>query len=175
MRAVVQRVLSAKVEVEGRIVSEIGPGLCVLVGVFDGDTDVDSEYMCRKILNMRLFMDDNKGRAWDQSVMQKKYEVLLVSQFTLYGFLQRNRPDFHLAMPPQKARTFYQTFVENVGKAFDPAKVKDGVFGVMMNVHLVNDGPVTMLLDSRKKASDMATEPIGEERSGRSNLENDGA
>ncbi|KAJ7570640.1 hypothetical protein O6H91_01G129700 [Diphasiastrum complanatum] len=82
--------------------------------------------------------------------MQKNYEVLLVSQFTLYGLLKGNKPDFHLAMPPQQAEPFYNSFAAKVSKAYKPELVKDGIFGAMMQIHLVNDGPVTMHLDSRK-------------------------
>ncbi|KAG0568622.1 hypothetical protein KC19_6G034000 [Ceratodon purpureus] len=150
MRAVVQRVTSARIEVDGKTVSEIGHGLLVLVGLLDSDTDVDSEFICRKILNMRLFQNEKTGKPWDQNVMQKNYEVLLVSQFTLYGVLKGNKPDFHVAMPPQLAKPFYESLVQRVRKAYKPDAVKDGVFGAMMQVHLVNDGPVTMNLDSRK-------------------------
>uniref|UniRef100_A0A803LLS0 D-aminoacyl-tRNA deacylase n=1 Tax=Chenopodium quinoa TaxID=63459 RepID=A0A803LLS0_CHEQI len=109
MRAVVQRVTSASVEVDGSIVSQIGPGLLV---------------------------------------MQKNYEVLLVSQFTLYGTLKGNKPDFHVAMPPQRAKPFYETVVENFRKSYNPDSIKDGIFGAMMKVNLVNDGPVTLQLES---------------------------
>ncbi|KAK4770802.1 hypothetical protein SAY87_031334 [Trapa incisa] len=148
MRAVVQRVISASVEVEGRIVSEIGPGLLVLVGLHESDTDSDAEYICRKVLNMRLFPNESTGRGWDQNVMQMNYGVLLVSQFTLYGFLKGNKPDFHVAMPPQMAKPFYESLVERFRKAYSPDAVKDGIFGAKMKVNLVNDGPVTMQLDS---------------------------
>ncbi|KAK3431280.1 hypothetical protein EUGRSUZ_E02654 [Eucalyptus grandis] len=132
MRAVVQRVASASVEVEGRTVSEIGPGLLVLVGIHDSDTDSDADYICRKVLNMRLFTNESTGRGWDQNVMQKNYGVLLVSQFTLYGILKGNKPDFHVAMPPQKAKPFYESLVERFRKAYSPDAVKDGIFGAMM-------------------------------------------
>ncbi|KAJ1685004.1 hypothetical protein LUZ63_016394 [Rhynchospora breviuscula] len=148
MRAVVQRVLSASVEVEGRIVSEIGPGLLVLVGIHEADTHSDADYICRKVLNMRLFPNEETGKAWDQSVVQRDYGVLLVSQFTLYGVLKGNKPDFHVAMPPQKAKPFYASLVEKFQKAYSSDAVKDGIFGAMMKVNLVNDGPVTMQLDS---------------------------
>ncbi|XP_064935869.1 uncharacterized protein LOC135584432 isoform X2 [Musa acuminata AAA Group] len=148
MRAVVQRVLSASVEVEGRVVSEIGPGLLVLVGVHESDTDGDADYICRKVLNMRLFSNSKTGKAWDLSVKQSNFGVLLVSQFTLYGILKGNKPDFHVAMPPQKAKTFYESLVEKFRKSYTSDAVKDGVFGAMMKVNLVNDGPVTMQLDS---------------------------
>ncbi|KAG5104726.1 hypothetical protein JHK82_041696 [Glycine max] len=148
MRAVVQRVASASVEVEGRIVSEIGPGLLVLVGIHDSDSDADADYICRKVLNMRLFPNENTGKAWDHSVMQKNYQVLLVSQFTLYGFLKGNKPDFHVAMAPQRAKPFYASLVDRFRNAYNSDAIKDGVFGAMMKVNLVNDGPVTMQLDS---------------------------
>ncbi|CAK9876169.1 unnamed protein product [Sphagnum jensenii] len=153
MRAVVQRVLSARVEVEGRIVSEIGPGLLVLIGLLDSDVDADADFICRKVLNMRLFHNDKNGKAWDQNVMQKSYSVLLVSQFTLYGVLKGNKPDFHVAMPPQQAKPFYEAIVQKFSKAYRPDAVKDGLFGAMMQVHLVNDGPVTMQLDSHKSSA----------------------
>ncbi|OWM91158.1 hypothetical protein CDL15_Pgr000101 [Punica granatum] len=152
MRAVVQRVASASVEVEGRIVSEIGPGLLVLVGLHESDTDSDAEYICRKVLNMRLFPNESTGRGWDQNVMQKNYGVLLVSQFTLYGVLKGNKPDFHVAMPPQSAKSFYDSVVERFRKAYSPDAIKDGIFGAKMKVNLVNDGPVTMQLDSSASA-----------------------
>ncbi|XP_048446885.1 D-aminoacyl-tRNA deacylase isoform X2 [Pyrus x bretschneideri] len=149
MRAVVQRVASASVEVEGRIVSEIGPGLLVLVGLHDSDSTSDADYICRKVLNMRLFPNESTGRGWDQNVMQRNYEVLLVSQFTLYGILKGNKPDFHVAMPPQKAKPFHASVVESFRNSYKPDAVKDGVFGAMMKVNLVNDGPVTMQIDSQ--------------------------
>uniref|UniRef100_A0A2P2J1D2 D-aminoacyl-tRNA deacylase n=1 Tax=Rhizophora mucronata TaxID=61149 RepID=A0A2P2J1D2_RHIMU len=160
MRAVVQRVSSASVEVEGRVVSQIGPGLLVLIGLHESDTDTDADYICRKVLNMRLFPNETTGRGWDLSVMQKNYGLLLVSQFTLHGILKGNKPDFHVAMPPQKAKSFYESLVDKFRKSYRPDAVKDGVFGAMMKVNLVNDGPVTMQLDSGKssKTTDEATE-----------------
>lgn len=149
MRAVVQRVASASVEVEGRIVSEIGPGLLVLVGIHDSDSDADADYICRKVLNMRLFTNEDAGKVWDHSVMQKNYQVLLVSQFTLYGFLKGNKPDFHVAMAPQRAKPFYASLVDRFRNAYNSDAIKDGVFGAKMKVSLVNDGPVTMQLDSQ--------------------------
>ncbi|KAB5534066.1 hypothetical protein DKX38_017165 [Salix brachista] len=165
MRAVVQRVNSASVEVDGNMVSEIGPGLLVLVGLHESDTDSDADYICRKVLNMRLFTNESTGRGWDQNVMQRNYEVLLVqivtvpiacvlivSQFTLYGVLKGNKPDFHVAMPPQKAKPFYESLVDKFRKSYRPDAIKDGVFGAMMKVNLVNDGPVTMQLDSSQSS-----------------------
>ncbi|XP_062016874.1 uncharacterized protein LOC133733241 [Rosa rugosa] len=148
MRAVVQRVASASVEVEGRTVSAIGPGLLVLVGLHESDSVSDAEYICRKVLNMRLFTNESSARGWDQNVMQRNYEVLLVSQFTLYGILKGNKPDFHVAMAPDKAKPFYASLVQSFRKSYKPDAIKDGVFGAMMKVNLVNDGPVTMQIDS---------------------------
>ncbi|KAF9608736.1 hypothetical protein IFM89_010868 [Coptis chinensis] len=124
MRAVVQRVASASVEVEGRMVSEIGPGLLVLVGLHESDVESDADYICRKVLNMRLFSNDKTGKAWDQNVMQRDYGVLLVSQFTLFGVLKGNKPDFHVAMPPQKAKPFYESLVEKFRQSYNPDSIK---------------------------------------------------
>ncbi|KAL2931802.1 D-aminoacyl-tRNA deacylase [Bienertia sinuspersici] len=132
MRAVVQRVTSASVEVEGKIVSEIGPGLLVLIGVHDSDSDADSNYICRKVLNMRLFPNENTGKAWDQSVMQKNYEVLLVSQFTLCGTLKGNKPDFHVAMPPERSKPFYESLVEKFRKSYNPDSIKGSSYLQLM-------------------------------------------
>ncbi|KAF8649517.1 hypothetical protein HU200_064272 [Digitaria exilis] len=148
MRAVVQRVLSASVEVEGRVVSAIGPGLLVLVGVHEADTDSDADFICRKVLNMRLFPNENTGKVWDQSSVSKLILSYSVSQFTLYGILKGNKPDFHVAMPPAKAKPFYASLVEKFQRSYSADSVKDGVFGAMMKVSLVNDGPVTMHVDS---------------------------
>ncbi|KAM7266069.1 hypothetical protein ACFE04_003752 [Oxalis oulophora] len=146
MRAVVQRVTSASVEVEGKIVSEIGPGLLVLVGVHESDTESDAEYICRKVLNMRLFTNETTAKVWDQNVMQKNYSVLLGG---LVNLLLGNKPDFHVAMPPQKAKPFYASLVDRFQKSYNPDAIKDGIFGAMMKVNLVNDGPVTMQIDSQ--------------------------
>ncbi|CAH9123652.1 unnamed protein product [Cuscuta epithymum] len=148
MRATVQRVASASVEVDGQLVSTIGPGLLVLIGIHESDVDADADYICRKVLNMRLFPNKETGKTWDQSVLQKNYEILLVSQFTLYGILKGNKPDFHVAMPPDKAKPFYEAVLEKFRVAYKPDAVKDGIFGAMMKVNLVNDGPVTMQIES---------------------------
>ncbi|KAF8097420.1 hypothetical protein N665_0289s0009 [Sinapis alba] len=159
MRAVIQRVSSSSVTVDGRIVSEIGPGLLVLIGIHESDTDADADYICRKVLNMRLFTNETTGRGWDQNVMQMNYGVLLVSQFTLYGFLKGNKPDFHVAMPPEKAKPFYASLVERFQRAYKPDAVKDGVFGAMMKVTLVNDGPVTMQIESPQSSKNETKAP----------------
>ncbi|KAL0305678.1 UNVERIFIED_CONTAM: D-aminoacyl-tRNA deacylase [Sesamum radiatum] len=151
----------AVLQVEGRTVSAIGPGLLVLVGLHETDVEADAEYICRKVLNMRLFPNEKTGKTWDQNVMQKNYEVLLVSQFTLYGVLKGNKPDFHVAMPPEAAKPFYASLVEKIQKAYREDAVKvcvptSCIYAKIVN--LVNDGPVTMQLDSAqtsKNANDV--------------------
>ncbi|XP_037830495.1 D-aminoacyl-tRNA deacylase 1 isoform X1 [Kryptolebias marmoratus] len=147
MRAVVQRVTKASVTVGGEQVSSIGRGLCVLLGISAEDTQKDAEYMVRKVLNLRLF-EDESGRAWSKSVMERDFEVLCVSQFTLQCVLKGNKPDFHLAMPAELAQPFYGSILENMRSAYKPEMIKDGEFGAFMQVHIQNDGPVTVDLTS---------------------------
>lgn len=149
MRAVIQRVKHASVSVDGEIVSKIGPGLLCLIGCEADDAEHDADYICRKVLNTRLFKEDGTNRAWSKSVKEIDGEVLLVSQFTLHAQLRGRKPDFHRAMPPQEASAFYERFVERVRVAYDPKRVQDGIFGAMMDVKLENEGPVTVILDSR--------------------------
>ncbi|XP_053708991.1 D-aminoacyl-tRNA deacylase 1 isoform X3 [Synchiropus splendidus] len=123
MRAVIQRVSRASVTVGGEQVSSIGPGLCVLLGISADDTQKDAEYMVRKILNLRLF-EDEEGRAWSRSVMDRHYEVLCVSQFTLQCILKGNKPDFHAAMPAALAQPFYQSILEKLRSSYRPESVR---------------------------------------------------
>ncbi|XP_037830496.1 D-aminoacyl-tRNA deacylase 1 isoform X2 [Kryptolebias marmoratus] len=123
MRAVVQRVTKASVTVGGEQVSSIGRGLCVLLGISAEDTQKDAEYMVRKVLNLRLF-EDESGRAWSKSVMERDFEVLCVSQFTLQCVLKGNKPDFHLAMPAELAQPFYGSILENMRSAYKPEMIK---------------------------------------------------
>lgn len=147
MRAIVQRVTQASVTVDGNIISSIGKGICVLVGIGRMDAPKDVEYLIRKILNLRIFEDDD-GKRWNKSVMDKKYEVLCVSQFTLEMVLKGNKPDFHGAMEPELSQVFYENFLQQMRESYSQEKVKDGVFGAMMQVHIQNDGPVTIPLES---------------------------
>jgi len=148
MKAVVQRVLSGSVSVEGEIVSSIGKGIVALVGIHKDDTPVEREYIVRKLLNLRLW-EDEKGRRWAKSAKDLGLELLCVSQFTLYHVMKGNKPDFHLAMGGELSKAFYQQFLADMKKGYgDSEKVKDGVFGAMMQVELVNDGPVTLELES---------------------------
>ncbi|XP_048858353.1 D-aminoacyl-tRNA deacylase 1 isoform X1 [Brienomyrus brachyistius] len=128
-------------------VSTIGRGLCVLLGISVEDTQRDVEYMVRKILNIRLFEDEN-GRAWSRSVMDRELEVLCISQFTLQCYLKGNKPDFHSAMPAELAQPFYTSMLEQMRSTYRPELIKDGQFGAYMQVHIQNDGPVTIELES---------------------------
>ena len=147
MRAVVQRVTRARVTVEGKVVGEIGPGLVVLLGVAHDDKREDADYLAAKIAALRIF-DDSEGRM---NVALKEIDggLLVLSQFTLYGDVRRGlRPSWSDAAPPEVAEPLYEYFVESSRKLI--ARVETGSFRKMMLVELVNDGPVTIMLDSRK-------------------------
>ena len=147
MRAVVQRVLNACVRAEGRVVGEIGPGLVILLGVAKGDTPADAAFLAEKTAQLRIF-NDPQGRM-NVSLLDSGGAALVVSQFTLYGDVRRGRrPGFHRAAPPEEANALYQEYVRCL-RALGP-RVETGVFRAHMEVELVNDGPVTILLDSEK-------------------------
>src|SRR5580698_6730956 len=147
MRAVVQRVSRAKVAVNGNIAGEIGLGLLVLLGVGQADTEADAAYLAEKISGLRVF-EDEQGKM-NRSVQDAGGSVLAVSQFTLYGDVRRGkRPSFDEAAPPEKARQLYEFFVERIRAA--GLRCETGRFQEMMQVELVNEGPVTILLDSAK-------------------------
>jgi D-tyrosyl-tRNA(Tyr) deacylase len=147
MRAVVQRVSRAQVAVKGEIAGEIGLGLLVLLGVGRDDTEADATYLAEKIAGLRVFEDD-QGKM-NRSVQELGGSVLAVSQFTLYGDVRRGkRPSFDAAAPPEKARQLYEIFVEQIRAA--GLRCETGRFQEMMKVELVNEGPVTILLDSAK-------------------------
>jgi D-tyrosyl-tRNA(Tyr) deacylase len=145
MVALVQRVKEAAVDVEGRTVGEIGAGLLILLGVHVDDTTTESEWVARKCVNLRIFPDDD-GRM-DRSVTDTGGEVLVVPQFTLYGdTTQGNRPSFTEAAAPDRAERLYEHFVEHVRTALG-RPIPTGVFGAMMDVRLINDGPVTLWVE----------------------------
>ena len=147
MRAVVQRVSRAKVTVNGEITGEIGVGLLVLLVVGASDTRSESDYLCEKMIGLRIFED--AGGKMNLSVSDVGGALLVVSQFTLYGDVRRGkRPSFDAAGPPQMARELYEYFVERVRAA--GLRCETGQFQEMMQVELVNKGPVTILLDSAK-------------------------
>jgi D-tyrosyl-tRNA(Tyr) deacylase len=147
MRAVVERVSRAKVTVNGWISGEIGMGLLVLLGVGQQDTDTDANYLAEKIAGLRIF-EDHDGKM-NRSVQEVGGSVLAVSQFTLYGDVRRGkRPSFDAAARPERARRLYELFVERICEA--GLRCETGRFQEMMQVELVNEGPVTILLDSGK-------------------------
>ncbi|KAF9084511.1 D-tyrosyl-tRNA(Tyr) deacylase [Mortierella sp. AM989] len=178
MRAVLQRVVQASVEVNGQQISKIKQGLCVLVGLSVDDTSADIDFMVRKLLSVRVF-DSNQSalqdgassttslsssstspsdageqqpsKMWAKSVVDIGGEILCVSQFTLYGqVIKGSKPDFHLSMKSETSRQMYCEFLDRLKKAYKPDRIKDGEFGAMMLVNIANDGPVTLELDSRK-------------------------
>jgi D-tyrosyl-tRNA(Tyr) deacylase len=147
MRAVVQRVQHAQVTVNGEIVGRIGPGLLVLLGVSRVDTRADVDYLVAKVLGLRIFEDND--RKMNLSLTDTHGAVLAVSQFTLYGDVRRGkRPSFDQAAPPDLARELYEYFVEKIRQTGFICEA--GHFQAMMQVELVNDGPVTILLDSAR-------------------------
>ena len=147
MRALVQRVSKANVEVNEKNISSINKGLLVLLGIQDTDDESDVTWLSNKIIKMRIFEDDN--RKMNQSIEDIGGELLIVSQFTLYASTKKgNRPSFINAAHPDKALPIYQTFVSECNKQIS---TQTGKFGAMMQVGLVNDGPVTIWLDSRNK------------------------
>jgi D-aminoacyl-tRNA deacylase len=147
MRAVVQRVSRAQVRVRDEVAGDIGPGLLVLLGVGNDDSYADADYLADKIVGLRIF-EDTHGKM-NLGLAETNGSVLAVSQFTLYGDVRRGkRPSFDAAAPPEKARTLYEYFVERIRAA--GLRCETGQFQEMMQVELINDGPVTILLDSSK-------------------------
>ena len=146
MKAVIQRVSRAGVTVEGELVSSIGNGLLILLGVADGDTTRDAEVLAEKIANLRIFSDSDD--KMNLSLLTVNGEALVVSQFTLCGnCVKGRRPDFFAAAKPDTANELYEYFCERIKKA-GVEKVGKGIFGADMKVELLNDGPVTIIIDS---------------------------
>ena len=148
MRAIVQRVKEARVEVDGEVTGRIGEGMLVLLGAGKDDSDVDAEYLAEKILTLRIF-EDPDGKM-NLSVTDTGGSLLVVSQFTLYGDCRKGRrPSFDKAAPPEAAEALYEEFVSKLRAR--GSHVETGRFRAMMDVHLVNWGPVTLMLDSKKE------------------------
>lgn len=144
MRVLVQRVRSARVDVDGKTVGKIGHGLLLLVGITHHDTIEDARYLAEKVAHLRIFEDERQKMG--RSVLDVGGAVLSVSQFTLYGHVRRGRrPDFTDAARPEHAREIYEQFNRMLAEYGLP--VETGRFGAMMQVHLINDGPVTLLLE----------------------------
>ncbi len=149
MKAVIQRVKSASVRIDGVTVGSIGPGLLVLIGIRKDDAVRDMEWMADKIINLRIF-ETAEGKL-DKSLLDVKGELLLVSQFTLYGDCAKGRrPSFGEAMEAEKARVYFEAFVNKTREKVE--KVETGVFQAAMEVSLVNDGPVTLVVESGPNA-----------------------
>jgi D-tyrosyl-tRNA(Tyr) deacylase len=146
MIAVVQRVKKSSVEVDGKVVGEIGKGVNILLGVAEEDTEEDINKLVNKIVNLRMFEDENKKMNY--SLLDINGEALVISQFTLLANLKKGRrPSFEYAAKPDKAKALYEKFVEEFSKY---VKVQTGVFGADMKVYILNDGPVTFILDSKQ-------------------------
>jgi len=145
MRAVIQRVKNAEVKIDGKIVGKIGKGLLVLLAVHQDDTEDKIEKMATKIINLRIFAD--KDDKMNLSIKDVGGEILVVSQFTLYGDISKgNRPSFIESAKPDKAVPYYEKFVEKI--KVSGLKTATGEFGAMMEVSLINDGPVTIIIDT---------------------------
>lgn len=148
MRAVIQRVTSASVTVGGELVSEIGEGLLIFLGIAHDDTAAELDYIANKVINLRIFEDS--GGKMNRSLLDTGGAALVVSQFTLYGDCRKGRrPSFIDAARPEQAKALYEQFIDVL--ASRNIRTQGGTFQAMMDVQLVNDGPVTILLDSRKQ------------------------
>ena len=147
MRAIVQRVKSANVQIEGQLIAEIESGLLIFLGISIDDQQSDIDYLIKKIANLRIFRDDDL--RMNKSLLDVGGQALVVSQFTLYGDCRKGRrPNFSQAAKPEKARQLYEVFVNQLLQL--GVDVKTGVFQATMEVELTNDGPITILLDSKK-------------------------
>jgi D-tyrosyl-tRNA(Tyr) deacylase len=149
MRTVIQRVARASVSISNRKKSEIGPGLLVLLGIEESDDNTDIEWLCNKVVQLRIFSDNND--IMNLSVLDTQGSIMVISQFTLYAKTRKgNRPSYIRAAHPDKAIPLYNTFVRRFSGLLGK-EVATGEFGAMMQVELVNDGPVTIIIDSKEK------------------------
>ena len=148
MIALVQRVLEASVAVDSEMVDTITNGMLVLLGVRMGDSEDDAKYLAGKTVNLRIFSDENQ--KMNLSLLGRGYEMLVVSQFTLHADTRHgNRPSFTDAAEPEIAERLYRKYIEECANLLGSSKVREGKFGAMMKVKLVNDGPVTIILKSK--------------------------
>lgn len=148
MKIVLQRVSEAKVEVDGETIGQIDGGYLLLLGVTHGDSAKDIDFLVEKIMNLRLFPEQAENKHFEKSILEIQGEILVVSQFTLYGRTDKGRrPSFVEAAKPEEAEKLYNLFVQQI-KQRSSLKVETGKFQAMMKVHLVNDGPVTFLVSS---------------------------
>ncbi|MDJ0674002.1 MAG: D-aminoacyl-tRNA deacylase [Calothrix sp. MO_167.B42] len=146
MRVVIQRVKSSQVTVNGEIIGKIGRGLNLLVGISDSDTEAELDWMARKCLELRLFSESENDSRWQKSIQEIQGELLVISQFTLYGDCRKGRrPSFDRSANPQMAEDLYNSFIDKLRSS--GLKVETGEFGAMMEVAIANDGPVTLILE----------------------------
>jgi D-tyrosyl-tRNA(Tyr) deacylase len=151
MRIVLQRVKTARVDVAGETVGSIGAGLLILLGVTQTDHREDAEYLAAKVARLRIFPDE--ARRMNRSLLDTGGSLLVVSQFTLYGDCRKGRrPSFDHAAPPEQARALYDYFVQHL--RLSNIAVETGVFQAEMEIHLINDGPVTFILDSKRSLTE---------------------
>ncbi|MDD9339984.1 MAG: D-aminoacyl-tRNA deacylase [Providencia heimbachae] len=151
MKVVIQRVLRGCVTVEEQVVGQIGKGIAVLVGICRDDTEDDVEYIIRKLLNVRMWSNEDGSKHWCRNVREVDGGILLVSQFTLMHVMKGSKPDFHHAMAPQQALAMFNTLRDRLRAEYTADKVATGAFQHYMHINQVNDGPVTFVLDSRRK------------------------
>ena len=146
MRALVQRVTEGSVSIEGKVRGQIEKGLVILLGITDNDTEEDALFLARKCANLRIF-SDREGK-FNLSCLEEKGEILVISQFTLYGDTRKGRrPSFIHAAPPEISEPLYRKFIDKLKKM--DLKVEEGVFGARMKVKIYNDGPVTLMVESK--------------------------
>ena len=151
MRVVVQRVSESNVKVSGNVIGKINHGLMVLVSFVDDDTNIDLEWMSKKIINLRIF-NDEEGKM-NKSLLDVNGDILLISQFTLHASIKKgNRPSFIKAAKPDFANDMYQKFIKTLEEKFG-SSIQTGKFGADMKVGLVNDGPTTIIIDSKKNSN----------------------
>lgn len=147
MKALIQRVQKARVTIKDKVISEIDKGILLLLGIEKGDNEEDIDYLAKKIINLRIFEDENK--KMNLSVLDIKGDILIVSQFTLLASCKKgNRPSFDSAEEPDKAQNTYKKFIEKLN--YSGLKIRTGEFGKHMQIHLINDGPVTIMLQSKR-------------------------
>lgn len=149
MRILLQRVSSARVEVDQEVIGEIGQGILLFLGITHGDGETQMDQLIQKVLNLRIFDDPETGKSIDKSALDQKKDVLIVSQFTLYGTTdQGRRPAFTQAAPIEEARALYEQFLERFRAAAGDLKVEAGQFQASMKVSLENDGPFTLMMEA---------------------------
>ena len=162
MRLLIQRVLKGSVTVDGKLVGKVGKGLHILLGVTYGDTESDINAMVDKVLQLKMWSKDVSTisqKTWDTNVIQNDYDIIVVSQFTLYCHLKGNKPDFHKALEHEQADELYKKFVAAIRAKYKHEKIQTGAFGEYMNVELENDGPASIIFETVPKEIKPVVEP----------------